>query len=237
MYLSVCLPGKGGIGLRVDYRFDMALHPAGRAVGYFPKERGGEVPSLTGSAQRAPIWLAVWLRRTCRCRMPTAMAIGRPAVWALKGTWFLRVGATTMKGCIRPRSTRHQAPSLSWWVGRPTSSWSHDGISDQRAGRGNEHRLQEPPIVTELAILVAIDRGHQPQEVYCVQQPLPEYARRSPSQASEFAPLKSASARANLARARRARQRMVGRTAGLSPLTPCRAAALWSKLLSCAPWS
>ena len=44
MYLSVCLPGEGGIGLRVDYRFDLALHPTGRAVGHFPKEQGGEVP-------------------------------------------------------------------------------------------------------------------------------------------------------------------------------------------------
>jgi hypothetical protein len=44
MYLSVCLPREVGIGLRVDYRFDLPLHPTGRAVRHFPKDQGGEVP-------------------------------------------------------------------------------------------------------------------------------------------------------------------------------------------------
>ena len=46
------------------------------------------------------------------------------------------------KRSIGPCSRRHWAPRPSWWPGGPTSSWSHDGISDQRAGRGDEQHPQ-----------------------------------------------------------------------------------------------
>ena len=58
MYLSVCLPGIGGIGLRVDYRFDLPLHPVRRPVAHLRKDETRGVRPDEARVQTAPIWPA-----------------------------------------------------------------------------------------------------------------------------------------------------------------------------------